>query len=231
MRSVISCLVLLVSACLAADVRGYFQPTAHLDAVTSLSPSTVLRLTDGRHEYTTSFLTSGEFVFRNVEASEYVLRVICGSHTFKPVKVVVRSGVPSQDSAVSPSTPLDQADEVTAFRLVRGQAWSVPTVPLPYPLVVRAEGVVEYYDKRPTLDPLTILKNPMALIGIFMALSVFGLPALTKLLDPDGVEEMERIKREKAEQQRQARADEPVVDNPVEKFTNFDVSGWLAGKK
>lgn len=86
--------------------------------------------------------------------------------------------------------------------------------------------------ERPTFNPLLMLKNPLVLIGLTMAATVFGLPALTKMLDPEGIEEMERIKKERADAAKSNQGGQQAIDSPVvEKLQNFDLSGWLAGKK
>ncbi len=65
------------------------------------------------------------------------------------------------------------------------------------------------------------MKNPMVLISLVMLAGVFLMPKLVDLNDPDTAEQLKSLSARK----------EAAGPNPVESLTNFDISGWLAGKK
>lgn len=202
------------SGAIAATVRG------SIDVSTVVLPAnTDIILRSATHELKAPLFQSGEFRFDHVETDSYVLLVYCKSHAFAPLRVDVTQS----------SSPTTNDDDVRVFKTTRGTAWSQVGPRQTYPIVLKPTGVLDYYILRPSFNLLPMLKNPMVLIGILMVASILGLPKLTQLLDPEGVEEMERIKAERVTAAKNQPA-QPVNKN-VEAFQNFDVSGWLAGKK
>lgn len=207
-----------------------------------LHPLTRVHLRNSERDYVCVIHSSGYFSLRGVVAGEYVLGVTSLHHAFTPLRIDVSPPLAHQPKSESESKsgPLLTRDDggeketeddgeltIRAYKTSSTIKFSQPGARVTYPLRIASTGRVEYYLDRPGFDPLGMVKNPMVLLGLVMAFSVFGLPALTKYLDPEGVREMQRIRLEKAEE---AKTQEPL-ENPMEKLRDFDVTGWLAGKK
>lgn len=207
-------------------VSGSLQLTDFLTSPLSLPPTTRVLLTDSDHTYSTPILTSGLFHFHNVEDGSYLLTVSCQTHGFRNLRIDVH--------ALNLLNADESVDEIKVFKTTPGAKWSDFGPRQTYPIILTPTVQYQHLETRPSFDPIRMVtKNPLILIGLTMAIAVFGMPALMKLVDPEGVEEMERIKRERAEEAKSKAREGPVatIDNPVEKLQNFELSGWLAGKK
>lgn len=224
------------SAAAAYAVTGSVRPTESLPNVSTLDARCTVSLSDASHAYTAPIRVDGEFHFHDVDAGSYLLSTHCPSHSFLPLRVDVgqsqstasRSQLDATAAADGQEAADDaQPDDVVVYRTTRGGEWNAVLGREPYPINLLAVGAREYYASAQSFSVYKLLKNPMVLLGIFGAFTVFVMPQIVQWIDPEGAEEMHRIRAEKAKEAANARP----KDNPVEKLQNFDVSGWLAGKQ
>lgn len=228
-------------------VSGSIQLTEFLTSPLHLPPTTRVQLTSQFHSYSTPILASGNFIFDQVESGIYALTVSCQSHSFRRLRV----DVPDTDTSEAKQGPLvdgsssssddntshkNDDGEIKVYKTTPGQKWSESGPQQHYPIRLTPVAEYQYITERPSFNPLAmVMKNPLILIGIVLAIGVFAMPALMKIIDPEALEEMQRIKQEKLEEARKKTKSSGStgadIDNPVEKFQNFELSGWLAGKK
>ncbi|KZZ88682.1 hypothetical protein AAP_04780 [Ascosphaera apis ARSEF 7405] len=72
------------------------------------------------------------------------------------------------------------------------------------------------------VSPLTLLKNPMILMGLVAMIVTVGLPKLLDNIDPEYREEYETARKESARQRRPA-------TQAAHAAAGFDLAGWMAG--
>lgn len=203
----------ILSAALAIIVSGTIPAP---ETLAILHPSTRVTLQDIKHSYTSLVTESGHFTFTDVEDrnASYSLSVASLSHAFNHYRIDV---------------DVDANPPVAAYKRPTGTKFSDAGPRVPYPLVLTAVSCKDYYTPRPSVQIVTLLKSPMVWLGLVMVFSIFVLPKVTEWVDPEGVQEMQQIRARKAEEQKnQPKSD---VANSVEQLQNFDVSGWLAGKR
>lgn len=247
-------LFLSSSAWAASIVEGSIGFSDFLVSAYELPLDTHVTLENSHSKFTAPLLISGAFSFPAVPESSYVLSVSCTTHEFGTYRVDVlpaESGRPGASEELAPAPGPDEPrhdmygiplpptpqHRVKVYKTTRGTSFKKRGPAQAYPVALIPTARTSYYTPRTTFNLFTMLKNPMVLVGLVMFMSVFGLPVLTQYLDPEGIQEMDRIKAERETAVAAARANsksggaQPAIENPVEKLTNFDVSGWLAGKK
>ena len=191
----------LIASCAGISVNGTIQHDGLSPYAVPLSTRITLQNIHTTH--TSRIDTSGRFSF-DVEEGSYTLTLSSQLLDCTPLRVDV-----SRFDVAVYTAPLGLP--------------SIKRNPQAYPIHLAV--TVKETTKQERFNPLSILRNPMVGIGIVMVISLFGIPRLTAYLDPEGIAEMERIKAERAN------AGQETQSEAVSKITNFDVSGWLAGKK
>ncbi|KAL1958349.1 hypothetical protein VTO42DRAFT_4666 [Malbranchea cinnamomea] len=87
----------------------------------------------------------------------------------------------------------------------------------------RVLGKKNFYEERPKFNPLSLLKNPMILLGIFALAVTFGMPYLIENMDPELREEFERQRSRGVLPRPGGGRAAPAPG------ANFDLAGWMAG--
>ncbi|PTB63827.1 hypothetical protein BBK36DRAFT_1132469 [Trichoderma citrinoviride] len=156
------------------------------------------------------------FDFHNLsaEADSYLLDVHCPTDTFLPLRV-----------DVGPD------GEVKAWETYRGNEWGNKGEEVPVrsegatrSLAVKAAGPKIFFMERAKFSVLSILKNPMILMGLVTMGIVFGMPYLMENMDPELRAEFEE--RQKESPMNAIMANAQGGQNPL---GNFDMAAYLAG--
>ncbi|ORY78073.1 hypothetical protein BCR35DRAFT_111741 [Leucosporidium creatinivorum] len=138
------------------------------------------------------------FRFEDVGPGEYVLKVLSRRQAFQTYAVNV--------------APL--SEEVTASLYAFGVG-PIPGTSLKHPLSIPSLGAIDYFEPAPSFDIIAMAKgNPMILMMAIAALSMFGLPKLLSMIDPEIAAEV---------QQNQA-----DMHAKLASFGSMDVSGGLS---
>ncbi|KEY69664.1 hypothetical protein S7711_03148 [Stachybotrys chartarum IBT 7711] len=182
----------------------------------SLPPSTHATL-DTLHMHLSAPLSyANTFVFNNVPQGSYLVEVHCPTHSFLPLRVDVGA-----DGAVS------------AWETFRGNDWNNKgeTVQIrdggsAKGIDLRVKGAKNYFAERPKFSVLSILKNPMILMGIVMLVVSVGMPKLIENMDPETRAEFEA--RQKESPMNAVMGGGQQGQNPL---GNFDMAAYLAGSK
>ncbi|OAA34960.1 hypothetical protein NOR_08200 [Metarhizium rileyi] len=147
------------------------------------------------------------FVFHNVTPGSYLADIHCKTDGFRPLRIdVVLHG--------------DGHETLEAWDTFRGNDWANKGSSLPVTngaIEVKSLGKKLYFTERPQFSVLSILKNPMILMGLVSMLIFFGMPKLMENMDPDMKAELEARQR-----------DGPMggQQNPL---GSFDMAAFLAG--
>ncbi|BFZ55506.1 hypothetical protein PYCC9005_002547 [Savitreella phatthalungensis] len=210
-------------------VIGRIVESQLLPDVSGLPYDCRVRLSNGEHTYTAPVRADGGFSFGGVAKGSFLLQTQCGMYGVMPLRVDVGQ---TQSSADELAGAVDGAvGDVAVYRTLRGGEWSAVQGRLDHPITLEVHRTFDYYTPPPTFNPLGMLKNPMVLAGIFIVLSLFVMPKFVQWIDPEGVAEMNRIKDEKAKEAAVKARTQRQTNPSAEQLANFDVSGWLAGKK
>ena len=149
-------------------------PASHLLADPwRLPPSTHATLTSLRVAASAPLTTTNTLVFHNVSAGSYLVDVHSPTHAFMPIRL-----------DVAPDAAADgQALRVEAWETYRGNDWGNKGEAIPLSdgrFEVRALGPKGYFSERSTFSVLTILKNPMILLGLVSMAIFIGMPKLVE---------------------------------------------------
>ncbi|KAK0705006.1 hypothetical protein B0H67DRAFT_522440 [Lasiosphaeris hirsuta] len=182
----------------------------------ALAPATHATLSSLHKAKSAPLTVANTFVFGNVSAGSYLVDVHCATHAFAPLRIDV---VPSEIEA-------DGRLRVQAWETYRGNDWDNKGEAVPVGeagLEVRVVGGKGYFMERSKFSVLSILKNPMILLGLVSMGIFLGMPYLVDNMDPE-------MKAEWEERQK---------TNPMNSIMgattggsgvgNFDVAGFLAG--
>lgn len=115
---------------------------------------------------------TGQFSFKLVEDGEYTLSFYIPEYQFEVYQIVVKNG----DVKAHLSNPLLPESKFDVN----------------HPLKVRPTNRISYLAKRVPWSPMSLFKNPMMLMMIFMGVMAFGLPKMMENLDPEILEEIKR---------------------------------------
>ncbi|PHH83894.1 hypothetical protein CDD83_2849 [Cordyceps sp. RAO-2017] len=161
------------------------------------------------------------FVFRNVTPGSYLVDVHCPVEAFRPLRL---------DVAAAADAPL------AAWETFRGNGWDDRGEALPLRegsagpgFELRPLGRKQYFLERPRFSILSILKNPMILMGLVSMLLFIGMPYLLDNMDPEMKAEFEAQQRKgpMAAMMGGAGGGQQAA-NPL---GNFDMAAFLAGSK
>ncbi|KKY28702.1 hypothetical protein UCDDS831_g00087 [Diplodia seriata] len=165
----------------------------------------------------------GTFVFVDVAPGSYLLSVHGRDHVFENLRVDVEEAV-DYDSGNAKKT-----EKVRAWQTFRGNEWANRGEKRgetsgkeagQMMAEVRVLGRKEYYQERSGFSPLSFLKNPMILMGVFSLALIVGMPYLMDNMDEETKAEFEEMQK-----------NSPLGQNPATQLQNFDLASFLAGKK
>ncbi|KAK3321060.1 hypothetical protein B0T19DRAFT_431379 [Cercophora scortea] len=184
-------------------------PATHaLPNPNSLPPSTSATLTSLGHSLSAPLSTSNTFVFHNVSSGSYLVDVHCASLAFIPLRLDV-----DVDAAAG-------GMKTAAWETYRGNGWDNKGEAVPV-----GEGV-GYFMERSKFNVLSILKNPMILLGMVSMAIFIGMPYLVDNMDPEMRAEWEERQKTNPMNGIMGAATGTGSANPV---GNFDMAAFLAG--
>ncbi|KAI1187863.1 hypothetical protein F5B17DRAFT_300300 [Nemania serpens] len=217
-------LSLLLSPASAATVTFSIPPSPQIPHPGALPPSTHATLTALGSSYAAPLTTDDAFVFRNVTPGSYLADVHCATHGFAPLRVDVVSSV-----TATPGNHEHGDEEGVRLRVwetFRGNDWENKGEEIRPAVVggafpVKVLGSKVYYTERGSFNVLSILKNPMILMGLVSLALFVGMPKLVENMDPE--------MRAEFEEQSKKNPMNSIMAGP-QPGGNFDVAGFLAGQ-
>ncbi|KAI1135291.1 hypothetical protein F5Y05DRAFT_177650 [Hypoxylon sp. FL0543] len=206
----------------------------HLPNPHALPASTHATLTSQRTAHGAPLTASGTFSFHNVTPGSYLADVHCKTHAFAPLRVDVfefeaGDGVGGRDVKSKGS---GSGLVVRAWETFRGNDWENKGQEVPRSagedgrLAVRALGPKEYFVERGSFSVLSILKNPMILMGLVSLGLFIGMPKLIENMDPEMRAEWEE-QQKKGPMSSLMGGGQQAGANPM---GNFDMAAYLAGQ-
>lgn len=165
-------LLFLISLAYSVNIEG--EVAAPRDPVDKrqweLTRNTKVTLNGG--QYTTFLSSDNKFRFFEVPEGTYYLEIFDWTYSFKPVVVEVK------DSQIT------AREGVPGFR---------PET-LPYPLKLRPEKPIQYFEERPKFSVMQLLMNPMVLMALVMVGLTFFSPNMK--MDPEQMKEMKEMQKQ-----------------------------------
>ncbi|KAI3327640.1 hypothetical protein HD806DRAFT_483455 [Xylariaceae sp. AK1471] len=213
-------LSLFFSPTSAATVTFSIPPSPQIPNPAALPPSTHATLTALGALYSAPLTTDNTFVFRNVTPGSYLGDVHCATHGFAPLRVDVLSVAAGNDKKAA-----ENGVNVKVWETYRGNDWEnkgEEIRPVGGAFPVKALGSKVYYTERGSFSILSILKNPMILMGLVSLALFVGMPKLVENMDPE--------MRAEFEEQSKKNPMNSLMTGPQSGGGNFDVAGFLAGQ-
>ncbi|KAK1639390.1 hypothetical protein BDP81DRAFT_343393 [Colletotrichum phormii] len=186
----------------------------------TLPPSTHATLSSLGATFSAPLSVKNTFVFHNLTDSSgsYLVDVHCATHAFAPLRLDV-----------------DAEGGVAAWETYRGNDWDnkgEAYVSKDFEgggkgFEVRVLGQKNYFVERSKFSILTILKNPMILLGLISMGIFLGMPYLMDNMDPEMRAEFEE--RQKSNPMNSLLGGGGGGGGDANPMANFDMAGFLAG--
>lgn len=181
----------------------------------TLPPSTHATLSSPGGRQSAPISAAGEFVFRNVSAGSHLVDVHCATHAFAPIRLDV-----ADDDKDAPT--------LGAWVTFRGNDWDNKGEALPAHgsgvFDVRVLGAKGYFMERSKFSVMTIMKNPMILLGLVTMGIFLGMPYLVDNMDPEMKAEWDERQKSNPMNSLMGSAGQPGAG-----VGNFDMAAFLAG--
>ncbi|KAM3486800.1 hypothetical protein MY8738_000294 [Beauveria namnaoensis] len=228
----------------AAAAAGGLLALAHLATCTTvtlhlpstpapgtLSPRTHATLTTLGRRLSAPLSAAHSFVFRNVSAGSYLADVHCPTDGFAPLRVDVVGG----DGEEEEKEKEKEEEAVQAWETYRGNDWGNKGEALVLKqgsdgtqgFEVRALGRKGYFMERPKFSVMSILMNPMILMGLVSMVIFIGMPKLVENMDEETRAEWEASQKENPMNSLLGGGGQ----QPGSALGNFDMAAYLAGSK
>ena len=233
MRAVSTTLLALchcLTLALTASLRVQIPPSNLLPNPNALPASTHATLTSGSGPQLKAILRKGSYLeFPDIPTTgSYLLDVYSRDYVFAPYRV-----------DVSASSSSDSVTQITgAYETYRGTQWSdhgLPLTPSDRPtedltISVKVLARKNFYEERQGFNVLSLLKNPMILMGIVALAFTFGMPKLMENMDPEMRAEYEEMQKKSPAGAigRAMQGGGAGGGGPAE---GFDLAGFLAGSQ
>jgi hypothetical protein len=216
----------------AATLRIQIPPSNILPNPNTLPASTHATLTSGTSPQLDAPLRRDlilEFSNLTIPGS-YLLDIYSRDFTFAPYRVDISTlgdGTASIDGVWETYRGTKWEDKGPLL----GGASADPTTTPPQPQIVTVFAKVlakkNFYEERQGFDPMSLLKNPMILLGIVALAITFGMPKLMENMDPEMKAEYEEMQK-KGPVSGLTRAMQG--QGPASSAAGgFDLAGWMAG--
>lgn len=210
--------LLALPACTAAaSLTLYLPATPNPFALPPTTHATLSTLSEYRSAPLSSVNT---FVFHNVTPGSYLADVHCTTDGFRPLRIDV-------------SVDQDGAELIQAWDTFRGNEWGNKGELVPVRegsagkgVDVKSIGKKMYFMDRPSFSILSILKNPMILMGLVSMVIFIGMPKLVENMDPETKAEFEASQRNSPLNAVMGGGGGAQQQNPL---GNFDMAAFLAG--
>lgn len=213
---------LLFTAVSAASLRVSILPSTLLPNPNTLPASTHATLTSGSGQPTRAVLKKGNFFdFPDIQTTgSHLLNIYSRDHIFAPYRIDISSSSNSSKTAIT-----------GAWETYRGTRWedrgialvAAPTEQLD--MTAKVLSSKTFYEQRQGFNPMSLLKNPMILMGIVALVFTFGMPKLMENMDPEMRAEYEEMQK-KSPMGGLSRAMQGGGSGAAE---SFDLAGYLAG--
>lgn len=172
----------LLNLATAATLRVGIPASNLLPNPNALPASTHATLTSGTKTPIRAVLRKGNyFEFPEITTvGSHLLEIYSRDYVFAPYRIDL---APSSDSSSTVITG--------AWETYRGTKWEdrgVALVPAPterLEMSAKVLGKKNFYEERQGFNPLSLLKNPMILLGGVALLFTFGMPKLMENMDPE----------------------------------------------
>ncbi|KAK9779408.1 hypothetical protein SCAR479_03890 [Seiridium cardinale] len=182
LRALLSALPICLAAAAAAKTSlvlsipaSQFLPNPNV-----LPASTHATLTTLHQSYSAPLSVANTFVFHNVTPGSYLADVHCASYGFAPLRIDV-------DAAEDGAAGADVRSSVRAWETFRGNEWGNRGEEFVRQdgaggatFAVKCLGKKVFFQERGSFSVLTILKNPMILLGLVSMGIFFGMPKLVE---------------------------------------------------
>ncbi|KAG5926659.1 hypothetical protein E4U42_003070 [Claviceps africana] len=216
MHLLLPLLLSLPPAAAAASLTLYLPATPNPLA---LPPGTHATLSALSAYHSAPLSTLDGFVFRNVTPGSYLADVHCPTDGFRPLRVDVSRGD-------------DGRHVLRAWDTFRGNEWGNKGEEVVLRdgdagpgFEVKSLGRKVYFVDRPSFSVLSILKNPMILMGLVSMVIFVGMPKLVDNMDPETKAEFEASQRNSPLNAVMGGAG-GAQQSPL---GNFDMAAFLAG--
>lgn len=212
----------------------HLPPTQILTQPQTLPPSTHARLTSSNTSLTAPFRRNSRFVFPSIPAGSYLCDVWAHEHVFVPMRVDV-----SKNGGIE------------VWQTYRGNEWSntgekLGAAPgradgsgdVELEVVIGTLSVRDFYEKRGGFNPMSLLSNPMILIGVVAMAMMFGMPkllensecyAFSSLLAKTNSITVDPEMREEFEKSQASNPLTAALSGGGGTAGGFDMAGWMAG--
>ena len=214
----------LLNFTLSASLRISVQASNLLPNPNVLPASTHAVLTSGTGEPIRTVLKKGNyFDFTDITTTgSHLLDIYSRDYVFAPYRI-----------DISPSSDSSNTLVAGAWETYRGTRWedrgvalvAAPTEQLDMSAKVLSQK--NFYDERQGFNPMSLLKNPMILMGVVALAFTFGMPKLLENMDPEMKAEYEEMqKKSPVSGLTRAMQGGGPTSSAAE---SFDLAGYLAG--
>ncbi|KIW18262.1 hypothetical protein PV08_02550 [Exophiala spinifera] len=221
--TLVSVLCLLTSA-RAATLRIQIPPSNLLPNPNALPASTHATLTSGTGQPLRAVLRKGSyFEFPDITTvGSHLLDIYTRDYVFAPYRIDL-----APSSSDSSSTVITGAWET--YRGTRWEDRGIALVPAPTDRLEMSAKVLlrkNFYEERQGFNPLSLLKNPMILMGVVALAFTFGMPKLMENMDPEMRAEYEEMQKKGPMSGLAQAMQGGGTSGPA---SNFDLASYLAG--
>ncbi|KAI1432459.1 hypothetical protein GGR50DRAFT_674339 [Xylaria sp. CBS 124048] len=230
-------LFLLTSPVAATQITLSIPPSPQIPNPAILPPSTHATLTALGTSYAAPLTRENTFVFRNVTPGSYLGDIHCSTFGFAPLRVDVMDEEEGGGRGRGRGGGGGGGAVVKVWETFRGNDWENKGEEIKaaegglitgggeavFP--VRVFGGKVYYTERGSFNVLSILKNPMIIMGMVTLALFIGMPKLMENMDPEMRAEFEE--QSKKNPMNSLMTGSQGSGSPM---GNFDMAGFLAGQ-
>ncbi|KAF4776463.1 hypothetical protein HER10_EVM0006400 [Colletotrichum scovillei] len=218
-------LALAATSASAASLTLSIPSSQALPNPYTLPPSTHATLSSLGETFSAPLSVKNTFVFHNLtgggsgsaSAGSYLVDIHCATHAFAPLRLDVDAEGGLAAWETYRGNDWDNKGEAYAAKEFEGGAKGFE---------VRVLGQKNYFVERSKFSILTILKNPMILLGLISMGIFLGMPYLMDNMDPEMRAEFEERQKSNPMNSLLGGGGGGGDANPM---ANFDMAGFLAG--
>ncbi|KAI5287042.1 hypothetical protein KEM54_006283 [Ascosphaera aggregata] len=206
----------------ASSLTINIPPTAELPNPETLHASTHATLSALSHGVASDKLRAritrrSQIIFpdlSNAGPASYLLEIHAKDVTFLPYRVDISSN--GDVEGVWDTLRGHQWEHKGVDRVWRRSADGAVTID------AKTIGRKSFYEQRPKFSPVSLLKNPMILLGVVALVITVGMPKLMDSIDPEYREEFEKSRKVMGRERTPA-------TQAAHAAAGFDFAGWMAG--
>lgn len=152
-------LLCLQAAAAAATLKGKLA--------IDVPATTRIKLSAPQFERESFVRQDGSFSVANLTDGDYLLRIICRTHHFEPLRVDIKE------------------EEVVARQTFPGHEWNNAGPPLIMPLLLAPSQPAVYFAERQPFNVYALIKNPIVILGTVTLLMLVVMPRMVAAMDPE----------------------------------------------